>query len=81
MFQRGRLDHFAFLAPSEAALREIRRRVESEGAADGGVRDAKSRWIMAFHDPDGFYVDVIRRKPGLPDSDHLPRAALDNFGV
>ena len=37
MFQRGRLDHFAFLAPSQDAFREIRRRVEAEGAADGGV--------------------------------------------
>ena len=29
MFQRGRLDHFALLAPSEETFREIRRRVEA----------------------------------------------------
>jgi catechol 2,3-dioxygenase-like lactoylglutathione lyase family enzyme len=74
MFDRGRLDHFAFSAPSEEAFREIRRRIESEGAADGGVRDMKTMWIMALHDPDGFYVEVIWRKPGLPDVETLPRA-------
>src|SRR5215211_1954637 len=39
MFERGRLDHFALLAPSEEAFREIRRRLESEGAAARPVRD------------------------------------------
>ena len=74
MFQRGRLDHFAFSAPSEDAFRELRRRLESEGAADGDIRDMKTMWIMGFHDPDGFYVEVIWRKPGLLDSQTLPRA-------
>jgi catechol 2,3-dioxygenase-like lactoylglutathione lyase family enzyme len=74
MFQRGRLDHFAFLAPSEEAFREIRRRLEAEGATDRDVRDMKTMWIMGFHDPDGFYVEVIWRKPGTPDSETLPRA-------
>jgi catechol 2,3-dioxygenase-like lactoylglutathione lyase family enzyme len=74
MFQRGRLDHFALWAPSEDAFREIRRRVTSEGAADGDVRDMRSMWIMAFFDPDGFYVEVIWHKPGVPDSEMLLRA-------
>jgi catechol 2,3-dioxygenase-like lactoylglutathione lyase family enzyme len=73
MFQRGRLDHFALLAPSEEAFREIRRRIESEGAADGDIRDMKTMWIMAFHDPDDFYVEVIWRKPGVPDEQTLRR--------
>jgi catechol 2,3-dioxygenase-like lactoylglutathione lyase family enzyme len=74
MFERGRLDHFALLAPSEAAFREVRRRLGSEGVADGEVRDMRTMWIMGFHDPDGFYVEVIWRKPRLPDSATLPRA-------
>jgi catechol 2,3-dioxygenase-like lactoylglutathione lyase family enzyme len=74
MFQRGRLDHFALLAPSEEAFREIRRRIESEGAADGDVRDMKTMWIMGLHDPDRFYVEVIWRKPGVPDAQTLKRA-------
>ena len=74
MFQRGRLDHFALRAPSEEAFREIRRRVEAEGAADGDVRDMRSMWIMAFFDPDGFYVEVMWDKPGVPASEVLPRA-------
>ena len=74
MFQRGRLDHFAFLASSEAAFREIRSRVEAEGVADGDVRDMKTMWIMGFHDPDQLYVEVIWRRPGLPDSATLARA-------
>jgi catechol 2,3-dioxygenase-like lactoylglutathione lyase family enzyme len=32
MFSRGRLDHFALYAPSEEAFRELRRRIEAEGA-------------------------------------------------
>jgi catechol 2,3-dioxygenase-like lactoylglutathione lyase family enzyme len=74
MFQRGRLDHFALLAPSEEAFREIRRRIESESAADGDVRDMKTMWIMGFHDPDDFYVEVIWRKPDVPDEQTLKRA-------
>jgi catechol 2,3-dioxygenase-like lactoylglutathione lyase family enzyme len=73
MFQRGRLDHFAFLAASEEAFRELRRRIESEGVADGDVRDMKTAWIMGLNDPDGFYVEVIWRKPGLRDADTLQR--------
>jgi catechol 2,3-dioxygenase-like lactoylglutathione lyase family enzyme len=75
MFDRGRIDHFALLAPSEEAFRELRRRIESEGVADGEVRDMQTAWIMGFHDPDGVYVEVIWRKPGLPDAETLPRAA------
>jgi catechol 2,3-dioxygenase-like lactoylglutathione lyase family enzyme len=74
MFQRGRLDHFAFWARSEEAFGEIRRRLESEAAVDGDVRDMKTMWIMGFHDPDGFYVEVIWHKPGVPDAETLPRA-------
>jgi catechol 2,3-dioxygenase-like lactoylglutathione lyase family enzyme len=74
MFQRGRLDHFALTAPSEEAFRELRRRLESEGAADGDVRDMKTMWIMGFHDPDGFYAEVIWRKTGVTDVQTLARA-------
>lgn len=74
MFERGRLDHFAFMAPSEEAFRELRRRIESDGAADGDVRDMKTMWIMGFQDPDGFYTEVIWHKPDVPDSETLPRA-------
>jgi hypothetical protein len=73
MFQRGRIDHFAFLAASETAFRELRGRIESEGVADGDVRDMKTAWIMGFFDPDGVYTEVIWRKPGLPDADTLQR--------
>ena len=69
MFERGRLDHFALLAPSEEAFREIRRRLESEGAAARAVRDTGNAWIMDFHDPDGLYVEVIWRKPGARDAE------------
>jgi catechol 2,3-dioxygenase-like lactoylglutathione lyase family enzyme len=74
MFDRGRLDHFALAAPSEEAFRELRRRLESEGAADGDVRDMTTMWIMGFHDPDGFYGEVIWRKPNIPDAETLPHA-------
>jgi catechol 2,3-dioxygenase-like lactoylglutathione lyase family enzyme len=81
MFQRGRLDHFALLAPSEEAFREVRRRIEAEDATDGDVRDMRTMWIMALHDPDGFYVEVIWRKPGLPDGETLPRSDWTTVGL
>jgi catechol 2,3-dioxygenase-like lactoylglutathione lyase family enzyme len=75
MFQRGRVDHFALLADSEEAFRELRRRIEAEGAEDGDVRDMETAWIMGFNDPDGLYCEVIWRKPGFADEDTLPREA------
>ena len=74
MFQRGRLDHFALSAASKQAFGEIRRRLELEAALDGEVRDMRTMWILGFQDPDGFYVEVIWRKPGSPDSETLERA-------
>jgi catechol 2,3-dioxygenase-like lactoylglutathione lyase family enzyme len=74
MFTRGRLDHFALLAPSEDAFRELRRRIEAEGAADGDVRDMRAAWIMGYFDPDGAAHEVILRRPGFADSDMLERA-------
>jgi len=74
MFQRGRLDHFALLATSEDAFAESRRRLASEGALDGQARDMRTMWILGFRDPDGFYAEVIWRKPGMPDSETAERA-------
>ena len=74
MFTRGRLDHFALLAPSEEAFRELRRRIEAEGAADGDVRDMRTHWIMGYFDPDGAAHEVMLRRPGTVDADVLERA-------
>jgi catechol 2,3-dioxygenase-like lactoylglutathione lyase family enzyme len=74
MFSRGRLDHFALLAPSKEAFRELRRRIESEGAADGDVRDMRSHWIMGYFDPDGAAHEVMLERGGTSDSDMLERA-------
>jgi catechol 2,3-dioxygenase-like lactoylglutathione lyase family enzyme len=74
MFSRGRLDHFALLAHSEQAFRELRRRIEAEGAADGDVRDMGPLWIMGYLDPDGAAHEVILQRPGFADSDMLKRA-------
>ncbi|HEX6229016.1 MAG TPA: VOC family protein [Solirubrobacterales bacterium] len=73
MFRRGRLDHFALLAPSEEAFRELRRRIVAEGAADGEVRDMRRLWIMGYFDPDGVALEVILERPGFSDSDVLER--------
>lgn len=69
MFQRGRLDHFALSAASESAFRTLRRRVMTEGASDGRVTDMGSLLILTFTDPDGGSVEIVWRKPGVPDAD------------
>jgi catechol 2,3-dioxygenase-like lactoylglutathione lyase family enzyme len=74
MFQRGRLDHFALSAPSKEAFAEIHRRLKSEAALGGEVRDMRTMWILGFQDPDDFYVEVIWRKPDPPDSETLKRS-------
>jgi catechol 2,3-dioxygenase-like lactoylglutathione lyase family enzyme len=74
MFSRGRLDHFALLAPSEDAFRELRRRIEAEDAADGDVRDMGGYWIMGYFDPDGAAHEVMLRRPGFAETDMLERA-------
>jgi catechol 2,3-dioxygenase-like lactoylglutathione lyase family enzyme len=74
MFARGRLDHFALLARSEEAFRELRRRIEAEGAADGDVRDMRSHWIMGYFDPDGAAHEVMLERPGAADAEMLERA-------
>jgi catechol 2,3-dioxygenase-like lactoylglutathione lyase family enzyme len=42
MFRRGRLDHFALNATSEAAFHELRRRLVAEGASNGVITDMGS---------------------------------------
>ena len=34
----------------------------------------KTMWMMGFHDPDDFYVEVIWRKLGVADAQTLMRA-------
>lgn len=63
MFERGRLDHFAFNAASRDAFLEIRRRLVAEGAhatEDGLVTDMGGGvWSISFHDPDGMWGEVM----------------------
>ena len=66
MFRRGRLDHFAFNAASEAAFREIHRRVMAEGRDDGVVTDMQVLLLFTFTDPDGGHHEVAWQKPGVP---------------
>jgi len=78
IFGRGRLDHFALNAASEEAFREIRRRLNAEGAnaTEGGlVTDMGSMWSFSFYDPDGGWHEVMWVKPGAPFNSGLTRPA------
>lgn len=66
MFERGRLDHFALRASSEAAFRELHRRLVSEGATEGAVTDMGSLLLFSFQDPDQGQHEVVWAKPGVP---------------
>lgn len=66
IFQRGRLDHFAFNAASEEAFREVRRRVIAAGAGDGVVTDMGILWTFSFTDPDAMWCEVVWVKPNPP---------------
>lgn len=74
MFQRGRLDHFAFNAASEEAFREIHRRILAEGVDDGEVTDMGTLLLFSFTDPDRGRHEVVWMKPGVPLDAGLKRA-------
>lgn len=74
MFQRGRLDHFALNAASEAAFREVGRRLVAEGASDGAVTDMGSLILLNFVDPDGAGLELVWVKPGVPVAHGLKRS-------
>ena len=73
MFERGRLDHFALNAASEAAFRELRRRAVAEGASNGIVTDMGSLLIFTFTDPDGGAHEVVWMKADVPVAATLKR--------
>ena len=74
MFKRGRLDHFALQAASEAAFLEVRRRLVAEHASDGVVTDMGSLQLLSFIDPDEGAHEVVWVKPGVPVGQGLRRA-------
>ena len=74
MFQRGRLDHFAFRAASEEAFREIYRRVMAEGRDDGVVTDMGSILLFTFTDPDQGRHEVAWVKPDVPVDQGIVRS-------
>lgn len=73
MFERGRVDHFAFHAASEEAFRELRSRAMNEGASNGIVTDMGAFWIFTFSDPDEGRHEVVWMKPGIPITASLKR--------
>lgn len=66
MFQRGRLDHFAFNASSNEAFFDLCTRVVDEGAGDGVVTDMGILWTFSFTDPDGMWCEVVWELPNAP---------------
>ena len=58
MFARGRLDHFGFTVPDEAALVALRDRLLAVGASSGSIRRLGPMLSVRFHDPDGLEGEV-----------------------
>ncbi len=58
MFERGRLDHFGFTVPDEAALTELRDRLLAVGASSGDIRPLGPLLSLRYHDPDGFEGEI-----------------------
>ena len=76
MFARGRLDHFALLAPSEEAFwRAARAASRPRARRTARCATCAPLWIMGYLDPDGAAHEVILQRPGFADADMLERAA------
>lgn len=56
--ERGRIDHFAFLVPDEATLRQVAGRLRAAGASDGEVRALGPLLSAHATDPDGLQFEV-----------------------
>lgn len=59
MFGRGRIDHLALQASSQAAFDAIRQRLIDRGATDGFVTDFGPVYSLFFVDPDGLECEVL----------------------
>jgi catechol 2,3-dioxygenase-like lactoylglutathione lyase family enzyme len=68
IFDRGRVDHIALLAPSADAFETIRDRLVAEGASDGTLTDFGSLFSVFFRDPDGMEAEVAYWKDGVPSA-------------
>jgi len=68
--ERGRIDHFAFVVPDEAALVEIAAKLQAAGASDGVVRDFGVVRSVHATDPDGLQFEVTCTNLSFdPDAD------------
>ena len=68
IFDRGRVDHIALLAPSKETFDTIRERLVAEGASDGTITDFGSLFSVFFRDPDGMEAEVAYWKDGVPSA-------------
>ena len=68
IFDRGRIDHIALLAPSEEVFDNVRQRLIEAGASDGTITDFGSVLSVFFRDPDGMEAEVAFWKNGVPSA-------------
>ena len=66
IFQRGHIDHMAINFDTDAAFQEARRRLVTEGATEGRVRDFGMVRITSFTDPDGMEAEIAHWEDGEP---------------
>jgi catechol 2,3-dioxygenase-like lactoylglutathione lyase family enzyme len=66
MFSRGRIDHIALQASSQASFETFRDRLLAEGATEGVINDFGVMESFSFRDPDGLWCEVCWYK-GEPD--------------
>ena len=72
MFGRGRIDHLALQASSQAAFDAIRQRLIDRGATDGFVTDFGPILSLFFRDPDGLEAEVCVANPNARPGVHNP---------
>lgn len=68
----GRIDHFALLVETEAALGEVRDRLVAAGSSDGVVTTVGPYLSVRFRDPDGLEGDIT-----CPDPTFDPTRSAD----
>ena len=81
--ERGRIDHFAFNVPDEAALREVAERLRAAGATDGAIRSFGPVLSVHVTDPDGLQLEVtcpnLTFDPEAPEGEVFEEVGLPDW--
>lgn len=77
--ERGRIDHFGFMVPDEAALRQVADQLRAAGASDGTITPLGPVLSLHVTDPDGLQLEI--NCPNLDFDAEDPGELVEEVGL